>query len=405
MRIAIATLNYAPEPTGIAPYSAGLARGLVQRGHEVRVLTTFPHYPRWRHDGKVPWSAREHVDGVEVVRLKHFVPRRPRGAMRAASEISFGLRSVANGVGDVDVVVVISPALFASAMVARRMRTSRRGGPPVGVVVQDLYGLGVRQAGQVTGPLGRLVAKVEGRTLRSADGVSVIHERFSEVVQQEYGVPSERIVVNRNWTHVDSPLDVDVRVERARRGWSDDEVVVLHTGAMGDKQGLENVVAAARVAHAASSRVRFVLVGDGGRRRHLQAAALDTPTIEFHDPWESEDFLGALRCADVLLVNESPGVVEMAVPSKLTSYFSSGRPVVAATDSRSTTAHEVAASGAGVRVDPGDPHALLRAVLELGAHPERAAAMGSRGPLYSSEVLDSAQILDGYEHWLKSLVG
>ena len=52
----------------------------------------------------------------------------------------------------------------------------------------------------------------------------------------------------------------------------------------------------------------------------------------------------------MLLVNELPGVAHMAMPSKLTSYFQAGKPVLAATDEGGFTAKEIALSGAG---DPG----------------------------------------------------
>ena len=48
LRVLVLGLNYAPEPTGIAPYTSGLAEGLAARGHQVRVLTGLPHYPQWR---------------------------------------------------------------------------------------------------------------------------------------------------------------------------------------------------------------------------------------------------------------------------------------------------------------------------------------------------------------------
>ena len=68
-----------------------------------------------------------------------------------------------------------------------------------------------------------------------------------------------------------------------------------------------------------------------------------------------DDFQVALSAADFLLVNELPGVKDMAVPSKLTSYFNAGVPVVAATDDGSVTAAEIATSGGGVRVDAACP--------------------------------------------------
>jgi len=45
VKVVILGINYAPEPTGIAPYTTGLAMGLAERGHDVLVLTGHPHYP------------------------------------------------------------------------------------------------------------------------------------------------------------------------------------------------------------------------------------------------------------------------------------------------------------------------------------------------------------------------
>src|SRR3972149_5416494 len=47
-RLVILGINYAPESTGTAPYTTGLAEHLAAAGHEVTVVTGMPHYPSWR---------------------------------------------------------------------------------------------------------------------------------------------------------------------------------------------------------------------------------------------------------------------------------------------------------------------------------------------------------------------
>ena len=52
LNITFISLNYAPELTGIAPYSTRLAEALTRRGHQLRVISGYPHYPEWRrHPG------------------------------------------------------------------------------------------------------------------------------------------------------------------------------------------------------------------------------------------------------------------------------------------------------------------------------------------------------------------
>jgi glycosyltransferase involved in cell wall biosynthesis len=172
---------------------------------------------------------------------------------------------------------------------------------------------------------------------------------------------------------------------------------------MGAKQGLENVVDAARIADDRGINVRFVLVGDGNRRKALELHAEGVQRIEFKDPLESDDYLELLACADVLLVNELPGVGEMAVPSKLTSYFSAGRPIVAATDTNGVTAQEILDSRAGIVVSAGDPIALLDTSVNLASDIEAGRRLGSLGQQYARRLLGVDRAIDNYEDWVHRL--
>ena len=127
---------------------------------------------------------------------------------------------------------------------------------------------------------------------------------------------------------------------RRRLGWPEDVTVVLHAGNMGAKQGLANVLRASRLADQTNEPLLFVLMGDGNQRAELEAMG-GNRCLQIIDPLPSDLFPQALQAADILLVNERGGVTEMAVPSKLTSYFATGRPVIAATDPGSITAEEI----------------------------------------------------------------
>lgn len=397
-------LNYAPEQSGIAPYATGIATGLQRRGHRVTVMTTFPHYPQWRRaEGYSGWATRETLDGVDVHRLRHYVPARPSMARRIVSEVTFGSRLVARGWGDPDVVICLSPALLSSAMAIARPRRGRRAA--VGLVMQDLYSAGISETTGSGGGLERAASAIESWTARSVDGVAVIHQRFRDRVVGQLGVPVERVQVIRNWTHLPAFGAFDRSAFRRAMGWLPHQRVVLHAGAMGEKQALGNVVDAARLADQRRDDVLFVLVGDGGQRAELERRAAGVERIRFVDPLPGEEYSHALRAADMLLVNEKPGVREMAVPSKLTSYFSTGVPVLAATDAGSTTAEEVDASGAGVRVDAGNPVVLLDGVEWLGSDALRARRIGARGPGYCTSVLGESTAMDSYERWIEHLVG
>lgn len=309
-------------------------------------------------------------------------------------EIVFGLRSVLRSWGRPDSVLTVSPALLSSALVVARARLTH---VPVVVWVQDIYTLGASQTG-ATNMVARMLRAVETWTLKHATRVIGIHPRFARFLTRELGVPREQVDVVRNWTHV-SPEAGRCAEFRARFGWGEDETVVLHAGNMGSKQNLQNVVRASRVAHERGSKMRFVLLGDGHVRTELEAMGAN-PNLQFIDPLPEDEFETALASADILLVNELPGMTEMSVPSKLTSYFSTGLPVLAAVDAGSITADEMARSGGGLRVDPDDPAALVDGAQRLADDPALAAALGRSGREYRARELDANVSVRGIQESL-----
>lgn len=396
--VLVVGLNYAPEPTGNAPYTTKLVEGLREQGHEVRVVTGYPHYPWWKvQEGYTGLSRLESVNDVPVRRLRHTVPAAPRALSRLVMELTFGLHAVFVRWGDPDVVLVISPALFSSGLAVLKARLR---GKRVAIWVQDLYSRGLEETAGKRSLASRAMRRIESTILAACASVTVIHDRFRSYVVDELNIPESRVHVVRNWSHVRLPAEFDRAKARRQFGWKDGDTIALHAGNMGVKQGLENVVEAARLASALGSPVKFVLLGDGNRRAALEEAGAGIPNLTFVRPMDDASYSAALRAADVLLVNELADVREMSVPSKLTSYFATGLPVVAATHEESATSDEIRLSEGGIRVDPERPSVLLRAVEGLGADQDRASKLGANGQAYASRVLSAETAIAAHERVL-----
>ena len=403
-RVLIASAYYAPETTGNAPYVAGLAEHLAALGARVRVLTTMPHYPQWRiwEQYRGRWRVRENRHGVQVRRFRHYVPARQSAVQRALYEGSLlGHALPFTGGGQPDVVLGVVPSLSGGVLAAA---AARRHDVSYGLIFQDLVGRAAVQSGIAGGGrVARLTAAVEGRIARGAAGVAVVAEGFRPYLH-EAGVSPDRITLLPNWTHIARPHQARERT-RAELGWASDCQVVLHAGNMGLKQGLEHVVQAARLAAEERSRVRFVLMGDGNQRSSLETLATGLPTVSFMDPQPAERFPDILAAADVLLVNERKSVVDMALPSKLTSYMVAGRPILAAVTAGGATAREVARSGAGLVVAAEEPRALLSALERLAAEPDLANRLAAAGASYAEHELGAAANLRRAEEFIRSLLG
>lgn len=399
--VAVLGLNYAPEHTGIAPYTTAMARHLAAQGMPTTAVVGYPHYPAWEVTEGFRERRRDRQDGgVHLVRMRHPVPSGGGGLPRIAMEAVFAAQ-----VGRrlfryrPDVLVAVSPALLTvvPALVSARLR-----GRAVGVVVQDLYGAALAETGMGGGVLVKATAWLERRLLRAVDGVVVIHEVFRRRLV-ESGVAAERIEVVANWAHVEMPDVVDRGAVRARLGWGADEVIALHAGNMGVKQGLDGLVDVARLAESRGSRVRVVLLGDGSQRERIEELGAEVGALTVTPPLPAGEFEAALMAADVLVLHEKPGVVEMSVPSKLTSYFTAGRPVVAATDPRSGAASLMEASQAGVVAPAGDAAAILDAIEQAGSDPAQAELVGGRGRAFARDHLSAQASLGRYEGWVRAL--
>ena len=217
MRATLICLHYPPEPSGNAPYSGALAEGLAERGVGVHVVTGLPHYPQWRiYDGFEKKSGTELRNGVPVTRRRHPVPANPGLIHRLAMELVFGLRALAANWHKPDVVVLLSPALFSSIVVAFRAALSRR---PVVVWVQDFYSLGAAETGRAGALHGRLLAAAERFLFSRARALVVIHERFKRSVVTHLQISSDKVSVIRNWSHIDelSGISLESRTEMRLR--------------------------------------------------------------------------------------------------------------------------------------------------------------------------------------------
>jgi glycosyltransferase involved in cell wall biosynthesis len=253
------------------------------------------------------------------------------------------------------------------------------------VVVQDLIGNAASQSGTTSSKLGAIIARAEYWLLRRAHLLGVITPRFGEIAI-EHGV-SPRVVRDLpNFSHV---MASTASRDEAREllGWPKDRYLVVHTGNIGKKQGLDVVPHAARLLQAGDNDVEFVLVGDGNQREAVETAAAECRNVRFVGLLREDEYPLALRAADLLLLCERPGVLEMSLPSKLTSYVTSGRPILAAVQSGGITATYVTDHHIAEVVDPGDPAALVSGV----------AALRGDAPLADRLVAQAATVARGLD--------
>lgn len=176
--------------------------------------------------------------------------------------------------------------------------------------------------------------------------------------------------------------DTSTRTESCRArtrhqlGW-EGRFVVARVGDLGYRDGLEDLVLALHHVAVAQPEVLVSFLGGGSRKRALAEATEGLRSVELRDPVSPSRQLDVMRAADVLLVHERDTSLELSQPTELASLFPAGRPVLAVTPRDSTTASELARSGAGLIVTPHDARAFATTIARLREDESERTARGS----------------------------
>ena len=381
MRILIAGLNFYPELTGIGKYTGEMAAHLQSAGHHVRVITAPPYYPDWRiHSGHHAWAyRRESWRDVQIYRTPLWVPRAPTGVKRLLHLISFACGCVPALFMQIpwrpDLVLGVAPA-FTSAPFA--WITARLSGARAWLHIQDFEldaatGLGILPSGG----LSRFAAAVETWILKRFDRVSTISERMCARLIAK-GVKPERVALIPNWvdTEVIFPLPTQTASLRKNFGIPPDKLVVLYSGSMGVKQGLDTLAAAARDLQQ-RPELLFVFCGQGSGRAALERSCRDLANVRFLPLQPAEQFNALLNAADIHVLPQRADAADLVMPSKLAGMLASGKAVIVAATPGSQIA--TIAGGAARLVPPEDATSLAAAVAELADSPSLRAALGEKG--------------------------
>ncbi|MEH6827274.1 WcaI family glycosyltransferase [Parasphingorhabdus sp.] len=366
MKILILGINYAPELTGIAVYTAGLAQDLVARGHAVEVVTAPPYYPDWQvAAGHSPWRyASDRQAGVQITRCPIYVPRNPSGPKRILHHLSFAITSLFPMIASSfrmrpDIIFTVSPSLFSAPIGALAARMT---GAKQWLHIQDFEVEAAFATGQINSQdmVKRWAHSFEHFCLSLPDKVSSISSAMCQKLLDK-GVASAAVYQLNNWADDATIKPKSHSLFRSRWNIATDHVA-LYSGSISEKQGLENVIEAARRLKNRED-ITFVICGNGPNRGKLEKCAADLKNIQFHGLQKFEDLNDLLSLATIHLLPQKRDAADLLLPSKLANMLASGRPVVAGAEAGTGLA--VAVAGCGLIVEPDSPDAMAKAIVNL----------------------------------------
>jgi glycosyltransferase involved in cell wall biosynthesis len=337
MKILAIYRHYWPDTTPYARILRTTLEHFAAAGHEITVYTAQPSYNDIRQE-RQPW--RESLGGVDVRRVPLFPERKQWRLVRAINFAYFLFRAVLHAVARSPYELVIAnshPPVFMGCAL-RAIRAIR--GTKYIYHCQDLHPESAALAGDLgRGWLYRLLLRWDLATCRNARHTVVLSSDMAASLAARGHATKNVSVINN------PPLAFD-RIEQRRlpqllaeRG---ETVRFLFAGNLGRFQGLERLVAAARLI-AGHVRFQLIFMGEGPAKRELVGLAGDLlgRRIIFVPQQSVETAVAAMQVCDYGIVSLLSNVYRFAYPSKSIMYLSAGCPVVGLVEPESELARMV----------------------------------------------------------------
>jgi colanic acid biosynthesis glycosyl transferase WcaI len=401
LRARIWGINYSPELTGIAPYNTALAEFLVERGHDVHVVSTFTYYPAWKKLPTEKWTLfrTDDLEGVTVHRCWHYVPAAVTSLKRILHEGSFVVTSFLRQLllRRPDVFIVVSPPLLLGAA-AWFLSLFKRA--PVLFHVQDLQpdaaaGLGMlKNRGLI-----RALYALEKFAYRKSACVSGISGGMLHAFERK-GVPESKRLYFPNGVALANPATFPKRGNfRLANGILPDDFLAVYSGNLGAKQGLEILIEAARLLK--NPNIRIVICGEGSQRPVLEAclAKYSLTQVSLLPLQPEMHYREMLVDADLCFITQQRGSGNFFFPSKLLTTLAFGKAVLTVADLESELSLAVGEGEFGVNVLPEQPQALADALEKLAGDRALLARMGEAGRRYVAR-FEMRSVLEQFEKFL-----
>ncbi|PZX47520.1 WcaI family glycosyltransferase [Algoriphagus chordae] len=331
MKVLFYGINYYPELTGIGKYTTEMAEWLAShKEYDVSMLTAMPYYPKWEtnENYKNKFWHKEDIKNVDVYRCPIYVPKNPTAVRRIIHELSFFLSSMVMWIKflfipKVDLIIFLSPPFHCGLLplIYSKIKKSK-----VLTHIHDLQIDAAKELGMIKNKnLLSLMFKIENYLINDSDYISTISTGMQKRIERTKSINKE-IFHFPNWvdTNFIKPLD---KKESLREKFNIDEskTVILYSGNIGAKQGLDKIVLVAESLQEKKD-VLFVIVGTGIGMSHLQEMAVEKnlENIQFHPLQPYNELSNLMAIADLHLVLQKSEVGDLLLPSKLTTILAAG---------------------------------------------------------------------------------
>jgi colanic acid biosynthesis glycosyl transferase WcaI len=301
---------------------------------------------------------------IKIYRCPHYVPKNPSGFKRIMLDFSFSMSSFVKLMQLIpgkkfDIVITVVPPFHLGllAVLYKRLRNAK-----FFYHIQDLQIEAARDLQMIKSPrMIRTLFSLERYIISRADTVSSISDGMIEKIKAKAG---KEVSFFPNWvdTKVFHPL-TNREALKEEFGFQSTDKIVLYSGAIGEKQGLDAIIhTAARLKN--RREFKFLICGSGPYKEKLKSLADDLAlkNVIFFPLQPFEKFNKFLNLADIHLVIQKAMASDLVMPSKLTTILAVGGLAVVTANPGSSLYALVDSCKMGILVEAENHNALAKGI-------------------------------------------
>jgi len=359
MNILVVCQYYYPEPFRLPD----ICEAMVQRGHNVTVVTGTPNYPEGViYPGYENGNHADEVRGGVRIHRCPLIPRKQGVLYRFLNYYSFVfssqkyLRSLKE---DFDVVFVnqLSPVMMAEAALSWAKRRKKK----CVLYCLDLWPESLRAGGiGKDSPIYNVFRHISRGIYRKADTILITSMGFRDYFRDILKIPNKEI-------HYLPQYAEDMFGSISSQEKQTEGVHYLFAGNVGKTQSVETLVEAARLLQS-DSRIHIHIVGGGISLDPCRELAEGLSNITFHGRRDLQEMPEFYAMADAMLVTlvDDP-VLSLTLPGKVQSYMAAGKAVIGAINGE--TARLIREADCGDCAPAEDAAALAEILKNSAEHP------------------------------------
>jgi glycosyltransferase involved in cell wall biosynthesis len=367
--ILIISAVFSPEPVVSATLSYDIAHEMSTK-HDVTVLSPRPTRPLgYIFDQSNIFSQFKH----QVA--KSFTSPTSSVIGRLRESLSFGIASYKFIVNNnFDIVYINTWPFFAQILAVAAAKKKQI---PIVVHIQDIYPESlINKLSRFKSLLTRILLPFDKWMLKNSTSIVTISNGMKGYLSKTRNVPENKIKVVYNWQ------DEKRFINTTKKEAQSNLFTFTYLGSLSPSASIDTIINAFEKANLKNSRL--VIAGNGSEKEKLVSLSeLSNNTIEFiESPFEKA---GEIQSeSDVLVLSLKKGIGKLALPSKLSAYMFSSKPIIACVDTDSDSANVIINSGCGWVCEPESVDSLSKLMVAIKkVSLELLADMGCRGKEYS----------------------